>query len=110
MTFMNELIRKGFYLGLGAAFASKEKAEKYVKDLVIKGEIPSSEGKRIIDELTEKGQGKQETWNKQFREEIASSLKQLGFVTEDDTQDLKGQLNALEEKIEAMERKSQEEN
>lgn len=96
---MNDWIKKGFSLGLGAAYASKEKAEKYVNDLVAKGDIAPNEAKQMIQELSEKGQGKQEEWSESFREEIRSSLKQLGFVTTEEADKLKERLNQLEAKL-----------
>jgi polyhydroxyalkanoate synthesis regulator phasin len=102
MISMNDWIKKGFYLGLGAAFASKEKMEKYMNDLVAKGEMAPNEATRIIDDLSEKGKGKREEWNEQFREEITSSLKQLGFATKEEMNELNGQLQALEKKVEAL--------
>lgn len=99
---MNDLIKKGLYLGLGVAFASKEKVEKYVNDLVAKGDIAPSEAKEMIVDLTEKGKGKQDQWSEQFREEIASSLKRFGFVTKEE---MESQLAVLEEKIDKLSNK-----
>ncbi|GGE33749.1 hypothetical protein GCM10011391_10560 [Pullulanibacillus camelliae] len=95
---MNELIRKGFYLGLGAALASKEKAEKYVKEFVKNGELAPQEAKRLIDELAEKGKDKQSDWSEGFRQDIKDTLKKLGFVTHEELDAVKKRLEALEGK------------
>ncbi|WP_214293359.1 phasin family protein, partial [Escherichia coli] len=68
-------------------------------DLIVKGELPQGEGRRILEELQEKGRGKQETWSAQFQKEIASSLKKLGFVTEERFRELEQQLQRLEAKL-----------
>ncbi|TCP30021.1 polyhydroxyalkanoate synthesis regulator phasin [Scopulibacillus darangshiensis] len=99
---MNDLLKKGFYLGLGAAFAGKEKAEKYINELAAKGDIAPSEAKKFIDGLGEKGKGKKEEWNDQFRQEITSMIKGLGFITEEDLKEVKQQLNTLEEKLDSL--------
>ncbi|MBM7681356.1 polyhydroxyalkanoate synthesis regulator phasin [Pullulanibacillus pueri] len=97
---MNELIKKGFYLGLGATIASKEKAEKYIKDFVKNGELAPQEARKMLEELSEKGRGKQEDWSDNFREEIQTSFKKLGFVTQEEFNELKEQVKVLEEKLE----------
>ncbi|MGE8206502.1 phasin family protein [Heyndrickxia sp. NPDC080065] len=99
---MNELIKKGFYLGLGAALASKEKAEKYVRDFVTNGDLAPEEAKKLLVELGEKGKEKQEEWSKQFQQGVSESFKQLGFVTVEEFEDTKQQLNRLEEKLDAL--------
>ncbi|MBM7644565.1 polyhydroxyalkanoate synthesis regulator phasin [Scopulibacillus daqui] len=96
---MNELLKKGFFLGLGAAVASKERVEKYINDLVEKKEIAPSEAKGILRELQEKGKGKQNEWNEQFRKEFISTLKQIGFVTVDHVNDLHSRIESLEKKL-----------
>ncbi|MGC4378352.1 hypothetical protein WD019_15705 [Fictibacillus sp. Mic-4] len=99
---MNEWIRKGFYLGLGAAIVSKEKVEKYVKDFVANGDLAPEEAKKMIEDLQNKGKDKQEEWNENFRKEFTSTLKQLGFVTMEEFEETKQQLNRLEEKIDEL--------
>ncbi|MFC7393764.1 phasin family protein [Scopulibacillus cellulosilyticus] len=99
---MNELLKKGFFLGLGAAVASKERVEKYVNDLVEKKEIAPQEAKGILSELQEKGKGKQNEWNEQFRKEITSSLKQIGFVSREDMNEMNERLEALERKLDTI--------
>lgn len=107
---MNDLIKKGFYLGLGTALASKEKAEKYMKEFIKSSELAPGEAKKFIDELTEKGRDKQEEWGEQIRQGAASSLKQLGFVTKNDLQELVERLERLENKLDEMKEDRPEKN
>ena len=101
---MNDLIKKGFYLGLGATLASKEKAEKYIKEFVKSGELAPNEAKKILEELSAKGKDKQESWNESMRSELKSSIQKLGFVTQEEFDALKDRLNELEEKLNQLEK------
>ncbi|QQK76060.1 hypothetical protein HUG15_11160 [Salicibibacter cibarius] len=44
---MNEWLRNGFFLGLGAAVAGKEKVQTYLDDLVSRGRITPAKRKNL---------------------------------------------------------------
>ena len=44
---MKEAIKKGFFLGLGAASLTKSKVETTINNIVKKGKITKSEGKQL---------------------------------------------------------------
>lgn len=93
---MNEFLKKGFFLGLGIAAASKEKVEKYVRELVEKGKLTPKEAEEVIHSFIKKGEETEEKWNEKRKEKVRSALSDYDFVSTD-------QLHALEERIEQLE-------
>lgn len=51
-----DLIKKGLSFGLGLAVTSKEQAEKFVNDLVKKGELSLEESKDMVNQLIQRGE------------------------------------------------------
>ncbi|WP_082232597.1 phasin family protein [Halobacillus massiliensis] len=93
---MANLLRKGFYLGLGAAISGKEKVEKGLSDMVRKGEVSPTEAREILNDWAEKGEQKNNDWNEQAQSRIQTQLKNLGFVTREEYERLEARLERLE--------------
>ncbi|MFA9557484.1 phasin family protein [Evansella sp. AB-rgal1] len=98
---MNDLLKKGFLLGLGAAVASKEKVEKYFQDLVEKGKLTPKEAEELFDSLVKKGEETGERWNRRSKEKVRSMINdlELEVVSKDEFDELKQRVVALEKKI-----------
>lgn len=96
---MNDLIKKGFLIGLGATIASKEKAEKLFEDLSKSGGAAAEEAKALLTALNDKGKENTGKWRDGFEQEIIDVIKDLGFVTLDEFNGLKEKLTALENQI-----------
>ncbi|MDP4162803.1 MAG: hypothetical protein Q8906_09685 [Bacillota bacterium] len=96
---MNDFLKKGFMLGLGAAISSKEKFEEAITNLVQKGMMSRSEADSLFDEFMKKGEAKTESWNQEFQSSIKKQFKEMGFVTQEDVDILKAQLVFLQEEI-----------
>lgn len=93
---MNDLLKKGFLLGLGVAITSKEKVENYVDELVNKGQIAPGEAKQMIQELIEKGEQTESELDDDVRQKIKLFLHSNGFVTLEEHQDLEKRVQLLE--------------
>ncbi|MDD9149555.1 MULTISPECIES: phasin family protein [unclassified Sporolactobacillus] len=93
---MNDWIKKGFFIGLGATVASKEKADKFFNDLSKSGGAAAEEAKSFLDALNDKGKSKKEQWQNDIRQDIKDTLIDLGFVTSEE-------YNKLAERVEALE-------
>ncbi|WKB34743.1 hypothetical protein QS257_12460 [Terrilactibacillus sp. S3-3] len=94
---MNELIKKGLYIGLGATLASKEKLEKYLGELTKNGDIASQEAKSILEAIGEKGKEKKTEWSDNFKQELKEAVQSLGFVTKEEFEQLQQRVAKLEE-------------
>ncbi len=95
---MNPYLRKGLLLGLGIAAASKEKVEKYVNDLTVKGEIAPQEAKELLNSLLSKGESVEQRYTEDFRSDVKENIQELGFVTIEQYRDLEKRVRELEAK------------
>lgn len=93
------LMKKAFYLGLGALTITREKAEKVINDLEAKGEISKDEGKEFVDEVIQKGEEQKKEIRKIVAENIDEFKKDYGFVTRADYNALEERLKKIEEKL-----------
>ncbi|PLR96792.1 phasin family protein [Bacillus sp. T33-2] len=96
---MNELIKKGFMLGVGAAVYGKERLEETLTKLVEKGQMSSVEANSLLDDFFKKGEQKSESWNQEFRTMATNQLKELGFVTREELDAVQAQLTFLKEEL-----------
>ncbi|MCA1020857.1 phasin family protein [Halobacillus litoralis] len=97
---MNDLLKKGFHLGLGAAVSGKEKFEKLVNDMVRRGEISPSQAKSVVNERMQawmaKGQSKDQEWNEQMKAKFQDQMNELGFVSREEYEKLEARIQRLE--------------
>lgn len=96
---MNEMLKRGFLLGLGVAAYSKEKIQSYVDGLVSRGKLTPREAEEWKEELIQKGLETEEAWSQQTKERIEQTLKDLGFATEKDIQRIESRLMEIEQKL-----------
>ncbi len=97
---MSDLLKKGFFIGLGAAMSSKEKFDKVVDEMVAKGQVSPGEAKDMMNEFKEKGEKKNQEWSAQSEEYIKNMIKDLGFVTKEEYEKLESRIEKLEAKHE----------
>ncbi|SEA71883.1 Polyhydroxyalkanoate synthesis regulator phasin [Thalassobacillus cyri] len=93
---MSDMLKKGFYLGLGAALSGKEKAEKLLDDLVQRGDVSPSQAREMFDEFMAKGMQKDAEWSEQGKEKMQQRAKEMGFVTKDELEILEARVQRLE--------------
>ncbi|AKG03690.1 hypothetical protein AAV35_002065 [Salimicrobium jeotgali] len=93
---MDKWMKRGFYLGVGAAISGKERFEKMVQDMVDKGEMTPKEAKAMMNEWVEKGQNADTDFTNQTRTMMKDRLKEIGFVTEEDYYKLEARVERLE--------------
>ncbi|HLR67286.1 phasin family protein [Virgibacillus alimentarius] len=96
---MNETLKKGFLLGLGAAVSGKEKLDSKLKELVEKNELTQEQAKSVLNDFVEKGEQKSEEWNTKQFEQTKKIVKDMGIATKDDIDELRARLTELEEKV-----------
>ncbi|WP_347862158.1 hypothetical protein U0355_02910 [Salimicrobium sp. PL1-032A] len=93
---MNNLLKRGFHLGIGAAVSGKERFGKMIQDMVDKGEMTPREAKELMDEWVRKGESLDRDWTNQSRAKMKDRMKELGFVPEEDYLELKARVERLE--------------
>ncbi|MBM7097412.1 MULTISPECIES: phasin family protein [Alteribacter] len=89
---MSDLLKKGFLIGLGAAITSKEKAEKYFQELIVKGKVTPDEANEMMKEFEKKGTQTEETWNRRSKEKAQKFFSDLDIAS-------KAEVTALEQRI-----------
>ncbi|SDI27816.1 phasin family protein [Natribacillus halophilus] len=97
---MNEWLKNGFFLGLGAAVAGKEKVQTYLDDLVSKGRITPKEAEEFAENLIQKGETKEDEWSQASKERVQGMFHDMGLATSDDIENLEAKINHLEKMLE----------
>ena len=101
---MQELLKNLFYLGAGAAFATKEKIEELKNDLVDKGKMTQDEGKQFVDDLIKKSDDFKEKLDKKINEVVSEQLGKMNMAKGDDIDDLRNQIQELRKMVEKLQK------
>src|SRR5699024_1190226 len=96
---MNDFLKKGFLLVLGAAVSGKEKLESKLKELVEENELTQEQAKTVMRNLVEKGETKTEESGVKEKEQTIIMVVDLGVATKEDSNEVRARLTELEEKI-----------
>ncbi|WP_078597394.1 phasin family protein [Evansella clarkii] len=97
---MSDLLKKGFLLGLGAAVTGKERAEKYLDELLAKGKITPKEADEMYDSFIKKGQETEEKWTSRSRDSVRTMLlEDFELVPRDEFLQLQERVTLLEAKL-----------
>ena len=97
---MKETIGKAVSLAFGLAMLGKEQMDKYVGELVKKGEMTREESKVWIEAAATKGKEMEAAIEKATKEQIKLILSKQGLAT-------KEELELLTKRIEKLERQQQ---
>lgn len=97
---MEESFKKFLYAGVDLVAEASEKFQKNVTELVEKGSISSTEGKKMVDEFLEKTEERKE----QFEENYNELKHKLGITKktdEEELEELRKRVSDLESKVKA---------
>ncbi|OZU88493.1 hypothetical protein CIL03_12675 [Virgibacillus indicus] len=100
---MNEILKKGFLLGLGAAVSSKEKFDQKLQELVDKNELTQDQARTVMKNFVDKGEMKKDEWNTKQFEQTQKMAKDYGLATKEDINELRARITELETKLEEKE-------
>ena len=95
---LRDLLNKTFSLGIGAAVTSKEQIEKFVDDLVKKGEVSQSESKSMVEDLMKKGDEARAEFEQQINVKVKQRLAEMNLATKEDIERLENRIALLEAK------------
>lgn len=96
---MSGLVNKLLLAGLGAAAITREKAEKYVKDMSSRGKFSKDEAASLINDLAKKGKQAQGEIKDLVKKNITKLLKETEMASREDVAELKKKIRDLEEKL-----------
>jgi len=91
-----DMLDKMMELGLGAALLTKDAATKLVDDLVKRGSMTGEDGKRLFNEMMEKGRVQKERMDELIAETVNRLLEKSDVAR-------RSHLEALEQRIAALE-------
>ena len=77
------------YLGLGAAFMTRDRIEKELDNLEKQGEMSREEIKKFLHEAKERAQKEQEDLDERVRTKVKEAFSEFGVATKDDIEELK---------------------
>lgn len=93
---MKKLIRKGILLGLGVTAITREKMQKYAKELVKEGAINEKEGKKlVIDILCQAGKQRNIMQHKIETEVIKIIKKNKSLIAKGEMKFKQGKIRVL---------------
>lgn len=99
---MKELIKKAFYLGVGAAMVTKDKVEEFVDELIKKGEASQAEKGKLIDEFMEKAKEREKEIADRVKTLVRKNVEELKVPRKKDLDAVNKRIEALEKKIEQL--------
>lgn len=103
-----DMIKNFIYAGVGLATTTTEKAKETINDLVEKGKISDTEGKKIMDDFfksTENTKEEFETKWKKLNDTLTSKFDFISNKESDEVKVLKSRIADLEEKLAASTKK-----
>ncbi|MEL7532657.1 MAG: hypothetical protein AAFN10_15165 [Bacteroidota bacterium] len=101
---MEDLIKKFLYTGVGIAALTAEKMQEAVDELVGKGKVSEEEGKKIVDDFTDKAETRREKFERELKEMVENVKKGTIFpqlMTKEDFETIVSRIEAIEKKIDA---------
>ncbi|BDG47373.1 MULTISPECIES: hypothetical protein [Parageobacillus] len=90
-------MKKWLMFGLGLAVTGKEQVEKFVDELVKKGELSLEEAKDIMDQWIQQKEERKAELQRIVREQLKQMMDKLDLATKED-------IRKLEERVENLEK------
>jgi poly(hydroxyalkanoate) granule-associated protein len=96
---MFDLARKAMLMGIGALSMTKEAVENVVEELVKKGELTQQEGKKLADEVLERGRKEQARIQEAVEKAVVKVITDAGVATKADLERIEARVAALEQDL-----------
>ena len=96
-----EMIKNFIYAGVGLATTTTEKAKETINDLVEKGKISDTEGKKIIEEFFKSTESKKDDFESKMKSLGDNISSKFDFLKKEDDEvaTLKNRIEELEAKL-----------
>jgi len=96
---MIDLLKKGFWMGLGAAVIAKETVGSVTGSLVRKDKLTANEAEDMSKELLDEAKKDIESIQSKGRKEIEKILSEFQWVSREEFEALKGRVDDLESRL-----------
>jgi polyhydroxyalkanoate synthesis regulator phasin len=96
---VKDIFKRGIMVGLGAAELTREALNKAIADLQKKGEVSSTQAKKILDTLGKTVTKRRQDMEKAFEGAVSNVLNRMNIVTADQVRELEKKVKSLERKL-----------
>ncbi|MFH1321110.1 MAG: hypothetical protein ABII90_10710 [Bacteroidota bacterium] len=93
------IFKKVIYAGVGLAAVTVDKIEETVNELVDKGKLSDSEGKKIVKDFFAKTDEKREEFEEKLKTTVKEVVDKFNFLKKDDYEVLKKRVKELEDEL-----------
>lgn len=97
-----DILRTPILASVGAFSMAEEGIEKFVKDLVERGETSEKEGKKIVEDFRKRTSRNRKDFEKKTDERIEKALKALRLPTKKDVNTLTHKIDKLEKRVDKL--------
>jgi len=94
--------------GLGMAVLTKETVTELVNEWVSKGHVSKEEGERLLNDWLAKVEQQRQEFKQRVEQEVHKVLENSALVTRKQYVELETRLNALEQRLSALEKQSEQ--
>ena len=92
---IKDLIKKTYYMGLGAIASIQDKAEEIANQLIEKGELKENEKPEFIKDLIEEGEKFKSNIDEKIQSAVDTAIKKLNIPTKDDIDEINKKIDQL---------------
>ncbi len=102
---MLEAVKKAMLAGIGALDLSREKGEKFVDELIKRGEKPKNEGAKLVKETLDKAEKKTAEIKEKIDERVKELIPKFMHRQSEQIAELNQKIDALTKIVEKLEKK-----
>jgi polyhydroxyalkanoate synthesis regulator phasin len=92
---MNDILKKAVSLGFGVTAVGREKAQKFVDEMIDKGVIVQNESKEVVNQLIQRGEEQKNESKRIVHDEIREILADLDVATKQDLKNMESRLKSF---------------
>lgn len=92
---IKDLIKKTYYMGLGAIASIQDKAEEIANQLIEKGELKENEKPEFIKDLIEEGEKFKSNLDEKIQSAVDATVKKLNIPTRDEIEDINKKIDQI---------------
>lgn len=96
---MSDVFKNFLYAGVGLAAMTTEKIQATVDELVEKGKISDSEGKKIVEDFLSNTEGRKSEFEDKLRTVSEEVISKFDFMKNKEVDELKARVEELEAKL-----------
>jgi polyhydroxyalkanoate synthesis regulator phasin len=96
---MSDVFKNFLYAGVGLAAMTTEKIQATVDELVEKGKISDSEGKKIVEDFLSNSEEKKSEFEEKLRSVSEEIIAKFDFMKNKEVDELKARVEELEAKL-----------